>query len=359
MERIVFFGKGGIGKSTTASNISAVLAADGKKVLHVGCDPKHDSTVSLLRGRMIPPIVDRITSTRGLTPADIVTPSHLGVDCVEAGGPEAGVGCGGRGISRMFEIFQGAELLAPGRYDVAVYDVLGDVVCGGFASPLRKGIGEKVVIVASEEVMALYAANNIARAVVHYADNGVALAGLVFNLRDNDEDRAPLERFARLINAPVLGYIPRDRVVREAEYRRMTAVEHAPGSSIVGTYRALARAILETPKSALTLPTPLDEVRFYELTQRKFATAPGDVAAVTRAATAPATPVPEGALLDVTRLRRPGPAPEDRRREYERELRAGIKAVRLGKVPPDEAARRLQQTFPHEAQDLRPRDLTT
>ncbi|MEI8259232.1 MAG: AAA family ATPase, partial [Deltaproteobacteria bacterium] len=168
MERIVFFGKGGIGKSTTSTNVSASLAAMGQRVLHVGCDPKHDSTVALLGGQLLEPVVDKIQSTEGITPEDIVTRSALGIDCVEAGGPEAGVGCGGRGITRMMEIFNAAQLLTSNRYDVSVYDVLGDVVCGGFAAPLRKGIGEKVIIVASEEVMAMYAANNIAKAVCHY-----------------------------------------------------------------------------------------------------------------------------------------------------------------------------------------------
>jgi nitrogenase iron protein NifH len=279
MERIVFFGKGGIGKSTTASNISATLAAEGRRVLHVGCDPKHDSTVALLRGTMIEPVVDRIHSLAGLTAERVVTRSHLGVDCVEAGGPEAGVGCGGRGISRMLEIFQSVDLLSPARYDVCVYDVLGDVVCGGFASPLRKGIGEKVVIVASEEVMALYAANNIARAVVHYASNGVALAGLIVNLRDNNEDRGPVERFARLINTKVLGYIPREPLVREAEYRRMTVAEYAPGAPITRTLRELGEQIIALDARSLPLPTPLDEATFYALTQHRFVVPEGGVGA--------------------------------------------------------------------------------
>lgn len=354
MERVVFFGKGGIGKSTTASNISATLAASGRRVLHVGCDPKHDSTVALLRGSMIDPVVDRVQSLKGLTADDVVTRSHLGVDCVEAGGPEAGVGCGGRGISRMLEIFQSVDLLSPARYDVCVYDVLGDVVCGGFASPLRKGIGEKVVIVASEEVMALYAANNIARAVCHYASNGVCLAGLIVNLRDNDEDRAPVERFARLINTRILGYIPRDPIVREAEYRRMTVAEHAPGAQITQVLRALGEEILSIDAKSLPLPTPLDEATFYALTQHRFAMPSGGVGAA-----APAAPA-EGAP-SVISLRRnandDAVSREERQRLFERERRAGVRAVRLGRVSADEALKRLRVAFPRETQGLTHGDL--
>lgn len=359
MERLVIFGKGGIGKSTTASNLSAVMAAEGKRVLHVGCDPKHDSTAGLLGGKMITPVVDRITNLRGLTPEDIVTRSPLGIDCVEAGGPEAGVGCGGRGISRMLEIFQSADLLSPSRYDVCLYDVLGDVVCGGFASPLRKGIGEKVVIVASEEVMALYAANNIARAVVHYASNGVALAGLIVNLRDNHEDRGPIERFAKLINTRILGYLPRDPLVREAEYRRMTVAEYAPASPFVAKLRELTSALLDMKAADLPLPTPLEESRFYELTQRKFALAPGDAGAGPAAAAPAVAPEEHGPLLSIGRLTKHVPSAEERRASYERELRAGRRAVRMARVSAEEATKRLRQSFPGEAGDLQPRDLVS
>lgn len=270
MERIVFFGKGGIGKSTTASNVSATLGARGVRVLHVGCDPKHDSTAALLNGTIIRPVVDSIAHLEGVTPEQIVTRSRHGIDCVEAGGPQAGVGCGGRGISRMLEIFAAAKLLTSDRYDVAIYDVLGDVVCGGFAAPLRVGIGQKVVIVASEEVMSLYAANNIARAIVHYADNGIVLAGMLVNLRDNDVDRGPVERFSKIINAPILAYIPRDSLVRDAEYAGTTVVDLAPKSRIAAVYREIADAILATDPRALTLPRPLTEAQFYQYTRRKF-----------------------------------------------------------------------------------------
>ncbi len=200
-ERIVFYGKGGIGKSTTSTNVSASLARMNKKVLHVGCDPKHDSTVSLMDGVMIETVAEKRISGDKVRPDHILETSRTGVDCVEAGGPHAGAGCAGRGISRMFELFKKAGLLDDDRYDVAIFDVLGDVVCGGFAAPLRREMGKKVIIVTSEEVMSLYAANNIAKAVVNHASNGIVCAGVVINVRDNTEDLSPVYRFAKLINS--------------------------------------------------------------------------------------------------------------------------------------------------------------
>ncbi|MCB9756214.1 MAG: AAA family ATPase [Myxococcales bacterium] len=351
MQRLVIFGKGGIGKSTLATGLSASLAAAGHRVLHVGCDPKHDSTAALLGGRMIEPVIDRIERVKGVTAEDIVTRSHLGVDCVEAGGPGAGVGCGGRGITRMLEIFREAQLL-PGGYDVTLYDVLGDVVCGGFAAPLRKGVGEKVIIVASEELMALYAANNIAKAVVHYATNEIALAGIVFNLKHNETDRAPLRRFASLINARVLGYVPRDPLVREAEYRRKTVVEHAPASSIARRFAELARHILELDVRGQPLPTPLSEQEFYELARQRFARADERAPAPTPA------PASDDATVDATRLlARVHARAEARRSSYLEELSAGTRAVRLGLVTAEEAARRLRAGYPTEARALRAEEL--
>jgi len=360
MERLVFFGKGGIGKSTTAANVSATLAGLGHRVLHVGCDPKHDSTVGLLGGQLLEPIVDKIKTLDGITPSDIVVRSPLGIDCVEAGGPEAGVGCGGRGITRMMEIFKAAQLLAPERYTTTVYDVLGDVVCGGFAAPLRKDIGEKVVIVASEEVMAFYAANNIAKAVVHYADNGIHLAGIIINMRDNNEDRGPAERFARLIGSEILGFIPRDPLIREAEYRRVTVVEHAPASPIARVFRELTRKILEVDVRRLRVPTPLSEGDFYDYTRRRFEAPPGGIGAPTPDKVAPgAGVVPAAGLLG----RRPASDPGDPAgrgapaADFRAEVLAGARAVRLGRVPVEEALRRLRQHFPREAAALTPSDL--
>ena len=270
MNKIVVFGKGGIGKSTISANLSSVYALEGRRVLHVGCDPKHDSTLGMVDGGLIETFMDKYAKlgaardNGSLSRGDVLVRGRLGVDCVEAGGPEPGVGCAGRGISLMLEAFDDLGLLEAGGYDVGVFDVLGDVVCGGFAAPLRKGFAEKVVIVVSEEMMALYAANNIAKSVRTYSSNGVYLAGLVANLKDPAVDRDRLERFAKAIGTRVLEYVPRDPAVREAEYARdRTVVERSPDSPFARSMRALAARLLEVDKAACPVPTPMDDKAFY------------------------------------------------------------------------------------------------
>jgi nitrogenase iron protein NifH len=196
---------------------------------------------------------------------------RFGVDLFEAGGPEPGVGCAGRGISLMLESFKESGLLEKGRYDVAVFDILGDVVCGGFATPLRQGFGQKVFIVVSEELMSLYAANNIAKAVRHYGPNGVVLGGLVANLRDPKADREPLERFAGRIRTSVLAYIPRDEAVRKAEFLRKTVVAHAPRARVTKALAALSKKILALDPAKLPKPEPLDDREFYRLSLGQWA----------------------------------------------------------------------------------------
>jgi nitrogenase iron protein NifH len=376
VERIVIFGKGGIGKSTISCGISASLAAAGTRVLHVGCDPKHDSTAALLRGRLIEPVIDRIEKVKGVRAEDIVVRSPLGVDCVEAGGPAAGVGCGGRGITRMLEIFAEAELLDASKYDLALYDVLGDVVCGGFAAPLRRGIGEKVLIVTSEELMALYAANNIARAVVHYANNGIALAGLVVNLKDPNADRRVVERFAERINTRVLAWIPRDPLVREAEYNRTTVVEAFPQAEISRTLRELAERIYAERVADRPLPTPMNEEEFHigararfrsdlehdaaEALAREQAAAEAELSDARRGAkivedgevSVRASALNRGEALAAAKAKREAEAAR-----FATELRAGARAIRLGLVSAEEAVSRLRAAFPEQAGDLDAREL--
>lgn len=367
MERITLFGKGGIGKSTIACGITASLAASGRRVLHVGCDPKHDSTAALLGGQMIEPVIDRITAVKGVRAEDIVVRSPLGIDCVEAGGPAAGVGCGGRGITRMLEIFDEAGLLEPDRYDLALYDVLGDVVCGGFAAPLRRGIGEKVVIVTSEELMSLYAANNIARAVVHYASNGIALAGLVVNLKDPDADRQLVERYAERTNTKILAWVTRDPLIRLAEYERTTVTEMAPLSGIAQTFRELAEHLYALDVRGTPLPTPMDEEQFYLAARSRFRAdvrvEPPVSKPVSKPANSSNTPGPERAEVRESSLTR-GPkvvAAKARKlvetERYVHELQAGARAVRLGLVGADEALRRLRAAFPEHARTLQREEL--
>jgi len=273
MESLVFFGKGGIGKSTVASNLSALYGISGRRVLHVGCDPKHDSSLALAPDGYVRTFMERLVDegqARLSEGEGLTVRGKFGIDLAESGGPEPGVGCAGRGISLMLETFQEARLLEKGGYDTVVFDILGDVVCGGFATPLRKGFGEKVFIVASEELMSLYAANNIAKAVKNYSSNGVVLGGLVANLRDPKADRGPIERLAGLIGTEVLIYIPRDKAVREAEYSRKCVIEHAPRCAFSKAIAALSQRIKKIRPSKLPVPTPLDDREFYELSYRQF-----------------------------------------------------------------------------------------
>ncbi len=263
-QRIAIYGKGGIGKSTVATSLSVLFAMAGDKVLHVGCDPKRDSSLRLIDGALRPSVLEALEACGDkISPDQIVSVGRHGVELVEAGGPEPGVGCAGRGVSLMLERLDQLGLVEQRAYDRVVYDVLGDVVCGGFAAPLRRGIGQRVYIVTSEEPMSLYAANNIAKAVVKASRNGVSLGGLIVNLREHGDFRAPLEAFASSLGTRIIGTIQRDPLVRKAEYRFETVVEYAPKAPSSVELRRLADAIRNTPPHAtFPLPTPLDQDAF-------------------------------------------------------------------------------------------------
>lgn len=349
MERLVFYGKGGIGKSTLSANISAVLARDGQRVLHVGCDPKHDSTVALLDGQFIPTVLDRGVGTI-LRAEEIVTVSPTGVHCVEAGGPQAGVGCAGRGISLTLETLERAELLSPECYDVVVFDLLGDVVCGGFAAPLRRHVGEKVIIVTSEEVMSLYAANNIARAIVSYAGNGIVCAGLLVNLRDGAQMPPAVERFAELLNVSILGVLGREPLIREAEYRRTTVAQYKPKAPLTAQLQQLAQTICGIDPAACALPTPLSDRDFDRLARQRFTTPPGGFEREVSDPLPPAVPTPTPLPAEQQRA-------EQKRRAFKRDLQAGIAAVQRGLVDPGVALERLQRSYPEFTATLQVGDL--
>ena len=257
--RVVVFGKGGVGKSTFSANLSAWYALQGMKVLHVGCDPKADSSYLLLEGASHPRTVVSMLAEYGQVgkPTDIINRGRHGIDCVEVGGPEPGIGCGGRGIARALEYLESWNIIEEGGYDVVLFDVLGDVVCGGFAAPLREGFGDKVLIVASEDEMSFYAANNISKAVVRYSANGVALAGLIINRRGPRGAKLDGEEFARRIGTEVVGELPFSPAIENARRARMTLVEHAPKdgySKVVGDVASLLRSL---EASSLPLPTPM------------------------------------------------------------------------------------------------------
>jgi len=265
MESIAFYGKGGIGKSFVSANISYYLAKKKKKVLHIGCDPKHDSTILLLKeNRRVKTVLEIIgDSVTASDTSGIINVGKLGINCIESGGPPPGVGCAGRGVARTLEFLQENRVIDSKKYDVIIYDVLGDVVCGGFAAPLRLGFAKKVIIVTSEEGMSLYAANNITKAINTYFDNGIFLAGLIVNLKNNESDRNILYNFAKRINTEIIGFIKRSRIVLEAERERMTIIEKFPDSE---ESRQLARIseIVYKHKLKYGRPAPMEDEEFFD-----------------------------------------------------------------------------------------------
>ena len=257
MRQIAFYGKGGIGKSTTCQNVIAGIAEMGKRVMIVGCDPKADSTRLMLHSKAQTTIL-HLAAERGsvedLELSEVVLTGYLGVKCVESGGPEPGVGCAGRGIITAINFLE--ENGAYEDLDFVSYDVLGDVVCGGFAMPIREGKAQEIYIVVSGEMMAMYAANNIARGILKYANSGgVRLGGLICNSRKVDRELELIESLAKRLNTQMLHFVPRDNIVQHAELRRMTVIEYAPDSKQADEYRTLARKIIDNKH--LTIPTPI------------------------------------------------------------------------------------------------------
>ncbi len=249
MRRIAIYGKGGIGKSTTSSNVTAALCERGLRVMQVGCDPKSDSTRLLLGGRTPQTVLNSIRDGGSPVLEDIVSEGYGGALCVECGGPRPGTGCAGRGIIAAFETLE--RLGAMDRYkpDVMIYDVLGDVVCGGFAMPIRNGYANDIFVVTSGEMMSLYAAGNIVSAVRDFSDSGYArFGGLIQNSRNvKDEDRKVTEA-AEELGTEVIAKIPRSDVVQECESRSVTVMEGAPDSEQANLYRKLAETLLERSK---------------------------------------------------------------------------------------------------------------
>jgi nitrogenase iron protein NifH len=257
MRILVFYGKGGIGKSTVVSNLSVLFAAGGKRVLQFGCDPKSDSCYSLVEG----PVATVMERWLELGDADLslqrcLLPGCHGVDCIEVGGPVAGTGCGGRGITKALELVGDPEALRS-RYDVILFDVLGDVVCGGFSAPMRSRYGDEVYIVTSGEFRSLYAANNISQAVRHYSRNGVRLAGLVANLRGLERETERVEQLARAIGTRVVHAIPQDPEVARAELDRVPVVDSNPSCPAAVAMRELGEKIAALSPEDLSVPKPL------------------------------------------------------------------------------------------------------
>ena len=264
IRQIAIYGKGGIGKSTTTQNLTAGLVELGKKVMVVGCDPKADSTRLLLGGLAQKTVLDTLREEGdGVELNRILKEGYKGTRCVESGGPEPGVGCAGRGIITSIGLLENLGAYTD-DLDYVFYDVLGDVVCGGFAMPIREGKAKEIYIVASGEMMALYAANNIAKGVKRYAKTGgVRLGGIICNSRNVDRELDLLRAFSKELGTKLLYFVPRDNIVQHAEINRKTVIEYKPDSSQAGEYRNLAQAIIDNQD--FTIPTPMDQERLEEI----------------------------------------------------------------------------------------------
>lgn len=247
MKKIAIYGKGGIGKSTVVSNMSAALAGMGHTVMQIGCDPKSDSTRNLTGGRRIPTVLESMRDKEDIALEDIVFKSSTGVYCVESGGPIPGVGCAGRGIITAFEKLEELDAYEVYKPDIIFYDVLGDVVCGGFAMPIRGGYADDVCIVTSGEMMSLYAATNISHAVKSFGKRGYAsLRGLILNAKNFEGEDELVQKAADEIGTQIILKVPRDPAVQAAEALGKTVVEAFPDCDQAKVYRELATRLIES-----------------------------------------------------------------------------------------------------------------
>jgi nitrogenase iron protein NifH len=261
--KIAIYGKGGIGKSTTTQNTVAGLAEMGKKVMVVGCDPKADSTRLLLGGLAQKTVLDTLREEGEDVELDaIMKLGFANTSNVESGGPEPGVGCAGRGIITSINLLEQLGAYDDDKnLDYAFYDVLGDVVCGGFAMPIRDGKAKEIYIVVSGEMMAMYAANNICKGIVKFADaGGVRLGGLICNSRKVDNEHAMIDALAKQLGTQMIHFVPRDNVVQRAEINRKTVIEYEPTNPQADEYRALARKIDQNQMFVIPKPLEIEEL---------------------------------------------------------------------------------------------------
>jgi nitrogenase iron protein NifH len=263
LRQCAIYGKGGIGKSTTTQNLVAGLAELGQKVMIVGCDPKADSTRLILHSKAQETIMHLAVeagSVEDLELEDVLRVGYADIKCVESGGPEPGVGCAGRGVITAINFLE-----EEGAYDedlnFVFYDVLGDVVCGGFAMPIRENKAQEIYIVVSGEMMAMYAANNISKGIVKYANSGgVRLAGLICNSRNTDREDELIEALAAKLGTQMIHFVPRDNAVQRAEIRRMTVIEYDPTHKQADEYRALAQKVIDNRNMVIPTPITMDEL---------------------------------------------------------------------------------------------------
>jgi nitrogenase iron protein NifH len=236
VRKIAIYGKGGIGKSTTQQNTAAAMAYfhDQKVMIH-GCDPKADSTRLILRGKMQTTMMDtlREEGEEACTPENVMETGFEGIKCVESGGPEPGVGCAGRGVITAITLME-MQGVYEEDLDFVFFDVLGDVVCGGFAMPIREGKADEIYVVASGEMMALYAANNLCKGMVKYAEqSGVRLGGIICNSRNVDG---------------------------EAEFNKKSVIEFDDKCNQANEYNELAGKIINNKNFVIPKPMTMEEL---------------------------------------------------------------------------------------------------
>jgi len=263
MRKVAIYGKGGIGKSTTTQNTVAGIAEMGKKIMVIGCDPKADSTRLLLGGLQQKTVLDTLREEgEEVELEDIIKGGYRNTRCTESGGPEPGVGCAGRGIITSVNLLEQLGAFDDEwDLDYVFYDVLGDVVCGGFAMPIRDGKAEEIYIVCSGEMMAMYAANNICKGILKYADTGgVRLGGLICNSRNVDNERQMIEELAKKIGTQMIHFVPRNNFVQRAEINRKTVIEYDPSHEQADEYRALAKKIDENKMFVIPKPLEIEEL---------------------------------------------------------------------------------------------------
>lgn len=264
LRQIAIYGKGGIGKSTTTQNTVAALAEAGKNIMVVGCDPKADSTRLLLNGLSQKTVLDTLRDEgEDIELDDILLDGFGRTKCVESGGPEPGVGCAGRGIITSINMLESLGAYTE-ELDYVFYDVLGDVVCGGFAMPIREGKAQEIYIVASGEMMALYAANNISKGIQKYANTGgVRLGGIICNSRKVDNELELLTAFAKELGSQLIHFVPRDNMVQRAEINKKTVIDFDPTQNQANEYRTLATNI--DNNDMFVIPKPMSQDRLEEL----------------------------------------------------------------------------------------------
>lgn len=276
MRQIAIYGKGGIGKSTISSNLSMALREQGLKVMQVGCDPKRDSTRSLTGGRLIPTVLETYREylrvgrdEYAISLKDIVFEGQQGIYCVESGGPEPGIGCAGRGVLTAINILRDLKAFDTYSVDVVIYDVLGDVVCGGFAQPIREGYAREIYLVCSGAFMSLYASNNIAKGIRRLSKQGeTGLAGVICNSSGNEPfERSMLSDYAHSLGSSLIHFIPHSPIIQACEVECSTVLVHSPDSAEAEAFRELARQVMKNTRPVI--PTPIEDLAELEEMYRR------------------------------------------------------------------------------------------